>query len=294
MSTLIQLVLTGLMVGGIYGLVALGFVLIYKGTRIFNFAQGELLVLGAFFCWALLVQARMPLWASVLLTFMLGIAIGFLLERTVLRPMIGQPILSIIMMTLALSLFLSGLVTLIWGGTWKVYPPFISMSGIGLAGFTISQQYLFGFIMALLAFAIFTIFFRRSRHGLAMRATAEDHQVARSLGIKVSLIFGLSWAIAISLSAVAGILLGTINGVNFTLGQIGLKAIPAALIGGLESVGGAIAGGLIVGVLESVAAGYIDPLVGGGVKEIFPYVILVIALLFRPYGIFGLKRIERV
>lgn len=294
MSTFVQLLLTGLMVGGIYGLVAIGFVLIYKGTRIFNFAQGELLMLGAFFCWAMLVQAHMPLWASVLLTFAFAIAIGFAIERTALRPMLGQPILSVIMMTLALSVFLSGLVTLIWGGAWKVYPSLIPMGGINFMGFTLSQQHLFGFVIALLTFAAFTLFFRRSRYGLAMRATAEDQQVARSSGVKVTLVFGLIWAIAALVSAVGGILLGTINGVNFTLGQIGLKAIPAALIGGLESIGGAIVGGLIIGVLESLAAGYIDPLVGGGVREIFPYVVLVIALLFRPYGIFGLKRIERV
>ena len=127
-----------------------------------------------------------------------------------------------------------------------------------------------------------------------MRAIAEDHQVARSSGIKITLIFGITWAIATLISAVGGILLGSINGINLTLGQIGLKAIPAALIGGLESIAGAIIGGILIGILESVAAGYIDPLVGGGIKEIFPYVILVIVLLFRPYGIFGLKRIERV
>ena len=294
MSTFIQLMLTGLLVGGIYGLVALGFVLIYKSTRIFNFAQGELLMLGAFFCWAMIEQIHMPLWASFLSTVIFAVGVGFAIERVVLRPMIGQPILAIIMMTLALSFFLSGLITLVWGGTWKVYPEFMPMGGINLLGFTISQQHLYSFIVALLAFGAFTIFFQKSRHGLAMRATAEDHQVARSSGIKVTLIFGLTWGIAALISAVGGVLLGTINGINLTLGQIGLKAIPAALIGGLESIGGAIVGGILIGVLESLAAGYIDPLVGGGVKEIFPYVILVIVLLFRPYGIFGLKRIERI
>jgi len=294
MSTFIQLVLTGTMVGGIYGLVAVGFVLIYKATRIFNFAQGELLMLGAFFCWAMLMQAHMPIWAGILLTFIFAVGVGFLLERIVLRPMIGQPILAVIMMTLALSFFLSGLVTLIWGGVWKVYPEFIPSAGIHFMGFTLSQQHLYCFVAALLAFAAFTLFFRRSRHGLAMRAIAEDHQVARSSGIKITLIFGITWAIATLISAVGGILLGSINGINLTLGQIGLKAIPAALIGGLESIAGAIIGGILIGILESVAAGYIDPLVGGGIKEIFPYVILVIVLLFRPYGIFGLKRIERV
>jgi len=294
MSTFVQLILTGLMVGGIYGLVALGFVLIYKATRIFNFAQGDLLMLGAFFFWTMLVQARMPLWAGVLLTFAFAIAVGFLLERAALRPMLGQPILSVIMMTLALSVFLNGLITLIWGATWRVYPPFIPARGISLVGFTLSRQHLFSFIIALLAFCAFTLFFQRSTYGLAMRATAEDHQVARSLGIKITLIFGLTWAIASLISAIGGILLGSISGINLTLGQIGLKAIPAALIGGLESIAGAIIGGLIIGILENLAAGYIDPLVGGGIKEIFPYIILVIVLLFRPHGLFGLKRIERV
>ena len=294
MSTFVQLMLTGLMVGGIYGLVALGFVLIYKGTRIFNFAQGELLMLGAFFFWAMLVQVHIPIWASILLTFIFAIAVGFLLERVVLRPMLGQPILSIIMMTLALAFFLRGVITLVWGAAWKVYPAFIPMGGIALADFTLSQQHLVSFIIALLAFGAFALFFQKSTYGLAMRATAEDHQVSRSLGVKVTVIFGLTWAIASLISAIGGILLGSINGINLTLGQIGLKAIPAALIGGLESIPGAIVGGIIIGVLESLAAGYIDPLVGGGIKEIFPYIILVIALLFRPYGIFGLKRIERV
>lgn len=294
MTTFIQLLLTGMMVGGIYGLVALGFVLIYKGTRIFNFAQGELLVLGAFLFWALLAQAHLALWAAVLLTSMAAVVIGFGVERTVLRPMIGQPILPIIMMTLALSIFLNGLVTLMWGGEWKVYPAFIPMEGIRFMSFSLSRQHLVSFAIALTAFGLFSIFFQKSRHGLAIRATAEDHQVARSTGIQVTLVFGLIWAIATLISAVGGILLGTINGVNPALGQVGLKAIPAALVGGLESIGGAIAGGVIIGVLESVAAGYVDPLVGGGVKEVFPFVVLVVVLLFRPYGIFGLQRIERV
>lgn len=294
MATFTQLLLTGVMVGGIYGLVALGFVLIYKGTRIFNFAQGELLMLGAFIFWALLVQGGLGLWQSVMLTFLGAVAIGFAIERTVLRPMIGQSILPIIMMTLALSIFLNGLVMLLWGGGWKVYPAFIPMQGVHILGFSVSQQHVVSFLVAILAFGAFSLFFRKSGQGLAMRATAEDHQVARSMGIKVTLVFGLIWAVATLISAVGGILLGTINGINASLGQLGLKAIPAALIGGLESIGGAIVGGLIIGVLESVAAGYIDPWVGGGVKEVFPFIVLVVVLLFRPHGIFGLQRIERV
>ena len=294
MTYFIQLVLTGIMNGGIYGLVAVAFVLIYKSSQIFNFAQGELLMVGAYFCWAMLMQADLPLWASLLLTFAFGIGFGFLIERIVLRPMIGQPILAIIMMTLALSYFLMGAILLIWGGAWRAYPPFIPSGVIEFGGIILSEQHLYSFIAALVCFGAFSIFFRRSRHGLAMRAIAEDHQVARSMGIKVTLIFGLTWGIAALISAVGGILLGSINGINLSLGQIGLKAIPAALVGGLESIGGAIVGGIIIGVLENLACGYLDPLVGGGIREIFPFVILVIILLIRPYGLFGLVRIERV
>lgn len=294
MAVFLQLIFSGLMTGGVYALVALGFVVVWKSTSVFNFAQGEILMVSAYICWALLVQVGLPLWATFICTFAIAAGLGLVVERFALRPMIGQPLLAAMMITLALIAVLDGLVTIIWGSRQEVLPDFFPREPLHLGTVMISQQLLLAFVIAIALFFAFVLFFKRSRYGLAMRATAEDHQVTRSLGIKVSSSFAMAWVVACIVAAVGGILLGSVNGVNMNLGFLGLKAFPVVILGGLDSIPGAIIAGLIVGVLEKLATGYIDPLVGGGFAEIFPFIVLLFVLLVRPYGLFGQARIERI
>ena len=294
MDIFYQLIISGLLTGGIYALVALGFVLIYKSSGIFNFAQGQILMLGAYICWACLVQFNLPLWLSFVITLLSAVALGLLIERFAMRPLLGQPLLASMMVTLALATIIDGLVTIIWGSRQEVLPDFFPREPLQLGSVMISQQLLLGFVIALVLFFAFVIFFRRSKLGLGMRATAEDQEVSRSLGIRASSIFAMAWIIASIVAVVGGVLLGSINGVNMNLSFLGMKAFPVVILGGLDSIPGAIIAGLIVGVLEKLATGYIDPIVGGGFAEIFPFIILLIVLLVRPYGLFGLKRIERI
>jgi branched-chain amino acid transport system permease protein len=294
MAVFLQLLFSGLMTGGVYALVALGFVVVWKSTSVFNFAQGEILMVSAYICWALLVQVGLPLWLTFVITFAVAAALGLIVERFALRPMIGQPLLAAMMITLALIAVLDGLVTIIWGSRQEVLPDFFPREPLHLGTIMISQQLLVAFVIAIALFFAFVLFFQRSRYGLAMRATAEDHQVTRSMGIRVSTSFAIAWVVACIVAAVGGILLGSVNGVNMNLGFLGLKAFPVVILGGLDSIPGAIIAGLIVGVLEKLATGYIDPIVGGGFAEIFPFIVLLIVLLVKPYGLFGQQRIERI
>lgn len=292
MTFFTQLVLSGLMIGGIYALIALGFVLIYKASGVFNFAQGELLLVSAYFCWTCL--EFFPLWLSFLLTFLFAIGLGIFLERFFLRPMIGQTVLATVMVTIGLSAFLRGFVVTAWGGRLHRYPDFFPFEPLWLGEVSISQQHLYSFLVSLALVGIFVALFRYARIGLAMRAVAEDHQGAQGSGISVKRSFMYAWVISCVVSAVGGVLLGSINGIQPQLSFLGLKVLPVVLLGGLDSVPGAIIAGLIVGVLENIAGGYIDPIIGGGFAEVFPFVILMFVLIVRPYGLFGLKRIERV
>ena len=294
MDFFLQLIVAGILTGGIYALVALGFVLIYKSTGIFNFAQGEILMVGAYVCWALIVQLGAPLWIGFVGTFLFAACLGLIIERFALRPMIGQPLLAAIMITLALSGVLKGLVTVIWGSRQAVLPDFLPREPLSLGNVVISQQLLASFGIAMALFLAFIVFFKRSKLGLVMRATAEDHQVTRSLGIKVSTSFVMAWIIACIVAVVGGILLGGISGVNMHLSFLGMKAFPVVILGGLDSIPGAIVAGLMVGILEKLASGYIDPFVVGGFSEVFPFIILIIALMIKPHGLFGMKRIERI
>ena len=294
MVTFIQLFATGLMVGSIYGLVALGFVLIYKASKIFNLAQGEFLMVGAFIAWAFLSQLNLPIWLGIVLTFLVVGAIGYGLERFPLRPMIGQPHLSMIMVTLGIAILLRGLAVLFWARPAAVgniaFPKFLPTGTVNILGAPYSQLLIWSFVIIILLVLIFVIFFRFTRAGLNMRATAEDQQVAQSMGINVTGVMAQTWAIAAIVSAVGGILLGYYRGIDFGLTNLGLRAIAAALFGGLESIPGALIGGICIGVFESLAGGYI----GHGFKEVAPYVAMALILILKPFGLMGLQRIERV
>jgi len=294
MSTFLQLSISGLLLGGIYALVALGFVLVYKSSGVFNFAQGSLLVLGAWIGYTFLVILHFPLWISLLLTLILAAIIGFLVQHLIMGPLIGQPIIALIMVTIALTNFIEGGCILGWGNTVKSYPEFFSSGPLYIGPVVISRPLLFSFISSMVLVGILACFFRYTKWGLAMRAVAEGHEVSQSMGINVKIVFGLSWAIACITAAMGGILLGMTSGVSGGLAFLGMMAFPAVMLGGLESVGGAIIGGFSLGVLQNLSAGYLDPVVGGGVREIFPFIMIIFVLLFKPYGLFGLAKVERI
>jgi len=296
MDFFLQLVVNGVVVGSIYALVALGFVVIYKSSSILNFAQGEFLMLGAYVCLAAMTSsAPVPFWAAFLLTLGFSVALGLLLERVALRPMIGEPVISVIMLTLGLSAVLRAVVQGIWGTDTRPFPSVFPTAPVQLGPFPVSQGYLWSVGCVAVLLVAFALFFKLARAGIAMRATAFSQQVALSMGISVRRIFALSWSIAAVVSAVGGILLGAVRGsVDASLAVFGLKVVPVVILGGLDSVLGAIVGGLVIGVLENLSGGYLDPVFGGGVKEVAPFVALVLILMVKPYGLFGKVKIERV
>ncbi len=294
MEYFLQLTLNGLVVGGIYGLVALGFVIIYKSSGILNFAQGEFLMLGAYVCVAIMAEARVPFAAAFVLTLLFSVGLGLLLERVVLRPLLGQPIISVIMVTLGLSSVLKAIVQGIWGTDTRSFPSVFPTEPVMLGPLPVSQGYLWSLACVALLLVVLTLFFRHTRLGLAMRATASSQQVALSMGISVRRIFALSWSIAAVVSAAGGMLLGAMRGgVDGSLAFYGLKVIPVVILGGLDSISGAIVGGLVIGVLENLSGGYLDPLLGGGVKDVAPFVVLVLILMVRPQGLFGTAHARR-
>ena len=291
----LQLIITGIAVGGVYALMALGFVLIYKASTVVNFGPGELVLFGAYVAWATILNMRLPLYVALPLTLAIAILLGLVIERGVLRPLIGQPIISVIMVTFGFASVIRGVLNMAWGSDTRPFPALFSPEPFHLGPVPVSPVHLWSFVTVILLLAAFSLFFKFSLTGMAMRATADNQQVAQSLGISVKRIFALSWCIAAVVSALGGIILGSVRGgVDFSLADLGLKVFPVVILGGLDSVAGAIVGGILIGVFENLSGGYLDPILGGGVKEVAPFVALVIILMLRPYGLFGRVDIERV
>ena len=295
MNFFLQLVVTGVAVGMVYALVAIGFVIILKCSEAFNIAQGHFVLIGGYLGYTFLVTFHLPIWAS--LPFAIGVAVilGLLIERLILRPLVGQPVLAIVMMTIALATVLEGLATLIWGGEYKTYHGVLPTVTLKMGEISVPPESLIGLIVSIITVALLMVLFRYTKIGLAMRATAEDLQVVQSVGIKATTVYAVSWVIACVVGVIGGILLGGVSGVMIPLAEVGLKAFAVVLLGGVNSIGGAIVAGVIVGVLENVAAGYLDPLLPrGGLANVFPFIVMIIVLIFRPHGLFGLARIERI
>lgn len=304
-----QQVVTGILNGGIIALIALGVVLIFKSSEIFNFAHGHIVMLGAYMTWWFAGAnedgteiINLPLFPAFIVAVIVAVIVGLLIERLALRPMTGQPLLSIILMTLGLALFIEGLVSLFFGVRPSVvFPtPFapsdvfrISFPGALNDQIILKKTLVVAFGVAMLASLLFGLFFNFTKTGLAMRATAEDHDLARSVGLNVPRIFGLSWAIAGVIATVGGVLLAMLTGVSLNMSTVVLVVFPAILLGGLDSFPGAIVGGLAIGLVEALvqASTYIEV---RNSHEIAPYVLLLIVLLIRPEGLFGQKRIERI
>jgi branched-chain amino acid transport system permease protein len=294
MELFFMTLVTGIMVGGIYALVALGWVLIYKCSGVLNLAMGELTLIGAYVTLAF-YTAGVPFILAVVGTLLVGIVLGILTERIFLDKLIGEPILAVIMVTVGLSFFFKGMVTFIWDTDTRVFtPPIFEIRPIELGFLRVSPVYLWSFILAIALLLIFVCFFKYTRWGLSMQATADDETAALSLGVSARFVYAAAWAIAFMSAGVGGALLGNINGINISIGYLGLLVLPAVVLGGLNSVPGAIVGGIIIGLLQNLAGTYLDQFFPGGVKEIVPFAFMAVFLLFKPYGLWGWERIERV
>ena len=289
-----SLIVNGISTGMLYALIALGFVLIYKATEALNFAQGEFVTLSGYIAAALLAAKGMPVIGAVIGTIAIMIGFSFALERVVLRPLLGRPIVAVIMATIGLAAILRGLPPLTFGAETRAVPLPIGDDPLVIGPATVPPIQAIGFVVTLIFLGGFTWFFRKSRTGVALRAVAENQQVAAAMGINVERYFALAWAMAGIASAVSGIVWGNMLGVDVQLALVGLKVFPVVILGGLDSIAGAVVGGLIVGIVESLTSGYIDPYVGGGTKDFAPYLLMIVALMFRPYGLFGKRKIERV
>jgi branched-chain amino acid transport system permease protein len=299
-----QFTMTGLLMGGPLALTALGIVLIFKSTYIFNFAQGQMLLLGALITWWFSVELGLPLWASIVLAAVLSGILGLLIERLALRPMTGQPLLSIVLMTLGLSQVLQGLALLLFGGVQRNFPQIFSVAdpykittpfiyeGENIV-IILKQNLVWSFGIAILSVLIISAFFRLTSMGLAMRGTSEDHELAQSIGISINRVFAISWALAGVVATSAGVLLATSSGLDMSLSVVVLSAFPVVLLGGLDSIPGTIVGGLVIGLSMGVVSASKVPIVRD-TTEIVPYILLLIVLLIRPEGLFGQKRIERI
>jgi branched-chain amino acid transport system permease protein len=296
MTFFLQLVITGFSLGMVYALIALGFVIILKCSKAFNIAQGQFVMIGGYLGYTFLVTLHFPVWAAIAAAIICAIIMGILIERLVLRPMIGESALSIIMMTIALGTILEGIATLAWGGEYKAYHGVLPTFTLKISEVSIPPESLIGIIVSIITVAALLFIFRYTKIGLAMRATAENEQVVRVSGIKVTSVYAFSWVIACIVGVVSGILLGGVSGVTTGLAEAGMRSMAVVLLGGIDSIGGAIIAGITLGILENVAAGYLDPLMpsGGGLASVFPFLIIIVVLIFKPHGLFGLARIERI
>jgi branched-chain amino acid transport system permease protein len=292
---LFQLLVNGLIVGALYGVVAMSFVLIYKASQVVNFAQGEFVLVGAWVCWWLLTRYQMPVYIGLPIALGFMTVFGIVVQALVLRPLIGEPIISVIMVTIGLSTIIQALTKWIFGTNLQSFPPVFAVQTISVAGVQIQTVYLFSLAASLLIMAAMAWFFNASRHGLAMRATAYDQQAAQSLGISVKNVFAMAWAISAVVSAVAGMVVSVVNGVSAGLSAYGIKVFPAVILGGLDSIVGAVVGGVLIGVIENLAH-FLDSqyLHWGNLYEIAPFYVLIVILMIKPYGLFGTPDIERV
>src|SRR5258706_3700785 len=290
----LALVTNGVLIGLMYSLIALGFVLVYKATDAINFAQGEFVMLAGFLIAGMMGMGGAPFWLSVGVGVAAMVAFGLGRERIVLRPLIGRPIISVIMAPLGLAPVLRGAAPLFFGPETQAWPLPISDGPIVLGPFSLPPGQVVGALLSLGFLAAFTWFFLKSRMGVAMRAVADNQQVAMAMGINVERYFAIAWGMAGIVAALGGLAWGALLVVDVHLALVGLKVFPVVILGGLDSVLGAIVGGLVVGVGGNLPAGVLAPLVGGGTQDFAPYVLMILMLMIRPYGIFGKRRIERV
>ncbi len=299
MIDFIQIVIEGALVGLVYGLVAISFVVIYRASKIINLAQGEVLVFGAFLMWTFTEGARgagydIPLPLALLLTIGACALFGMAMERAIFRPLIGQSAFTIFMAGVALLILLRGVAQLVWGAESRSAPAILPEGALHLGPFLVNTRLLIGAVFTVaLTFALHA-FFTRSRLGLRLAAVAEDHTTALSLGVSVRQAIGVAWVMGTIVATAAATVLLSGSILSLDVASIGFKALPVALLGGLESIRGAPLAGLIIGILEALASAYLDPLTNGAASGVLPYAVMIAVLLVRPYGLFGWRRIERL
>ena len=282
------------MIGSLYALVAASIVLVYKATHVVSLAHGQLVAFGALFFWLFLGGLGLPFWMGLIPAFFLTALLGLLIERLALRPLIGQPLIAAFLMTFAIFIALEGVFVLYLKGQTRALPAFLPEGNLDISGLSIPINQLISFFVAILLFAAVSLIFKFTKLGLGMRATAEDHRLAQSTGITVRNIFSYIWILSAVVAAVAGIATANVMDIYYMLPYIGINGLIVAICGGLDSLLGALVVGLLLGVVENVGAAYLDPIVGGGVKDVVGYVVLLLVLLIKPYGLFGLVRIERI
>jgi branched-chain amino acid transport system permease protein len=289
----LELAINGGMAGLMYSLVAMGIVLIYKSSSVPNLAQGALAMVGAYVVLAFAGGLGLPLWAAIPLAMVTMFLLGMGIERVALRRLAGRPIVMILMMTLGVDIFLRAVALSIWGGTGRPLRIGISDDPLFLGPLLLNRAYVVGAAVALALFVVFVLFFH-TRRGVVLRAISDDYIASWSVGISVERGVALSWALSSVVATVAGVLFGSIQSVDQSLSLLLLKGITVAVLGGMDSLGGAVLAGLLLGVLESVAAGFLDPLLGGGTRDLVVAAVLILTIMIRPHGLFGREDIERI
>jgi len=294
MSEFMQLAVNGVFVGMLYALLAIGFVVVVKGSGVINFSQGEVVVLGAFIVAWLLTDLGLPFWIGVPTAVVVMMVVGAVIERLALRPLENESMLALVMATIALGSVIRGLVPILWGDGLRSIPRVIDQRRYEWFGISIPTITFWSAIMVLVLLGAFGFFFSRSRLGLAMQAVSDDRVAAQSLGINIRLVNAVSWAMAGGIAALAGFVWGSLLGVDSRLVVLGALIFPVVILGGLESIVGAVIGGIVVGVVQSLSAGYLNDDLGGGFSTVAPLILLLVVLFIRPHGLFGRPEIERV
>lgn len=279
----------GFLVGGVYALIALGFILVFKSSGVLNLAHGQAVAILSYFLYYMLVVWGLPSWLGIVLIIPLGAVLGVLIERLAVRPLLGQPFLSVLMMTLMVSFLLEGVRILIWGADSFVLP-FTPRGQWSIGPVDVIPGTAISFVAAMAVFVLLLLLFRYTKVGLSMRVVAADHEVAQSLGIRVKRVFSISWALSGAFAAMCGVLVGMVFTVTPIMGSTVLgKGLPVLLLGGLTSIPGAVVGGIIIGLAEALGSHWFS-----AAKEVVPWIVMLVILLIRPYGLFGEKRIERI
>jgi len=294
MITLLSHVVSGGLTGFLYALIAMGFVIIYRSSKMFNLAQGEILMIGAFLVWSFAQYFGLPLWLSILLAFAVSFVVGLFIERFIFRPLVGEELFTLFMVTLGLMIFIRGFALVVWGAEVHFFPAVFPMAGVRAGPFMLDRGLVIGAGITIFLAILISWIFNHTRRGLEMTAVAEDHQIALSLGLNVKRSIAVAWGVSGVLSTLAAIIFLSGKGMSILVTDIGLGAVPVAFLAGVESVGGLILAGLLMGISMGLAEYFLDPVFEGGVAAVFPYIVMIVVLLLRPSGLFGWKTIERI
>ena len=286
--------INGALVGLLYALIAMGFVVIYRASKVFNFAQGELVIFGGFIVWWMIVSLQMPLWIGLPLAFVVAALFGLVIERIFFSKLVGESVFAMVMVTIGLLILLRGLILVLFGPQVRPFPIIFTLKPIFIGDILISQALLIGGAITIVVGLGLSWFFNKTRPGLALTAVAEDHQVAISMGISVKRSVAFAWILGSVLSTLGAIIFLSGKSLSFLASEIGIAALPVALLAGFESIAGVLLAGIIIGTIQGLVTAYLDPIVGGSVGTVFPMIVMLLVLFIRPTGMFGWKTVERV